>query len=278
MITRIAHAKINLALHVTGQRDDGYHLLDSIVGFTEYGDSISIAPAAKGVNEHSLEITGPFSDGLDAGSENLVLKAAELYSEVISSQQERFFPVHIKLEKNLPIASGIGGGSADAAATFLGLQEIWESRIDPIVIAKKLGADLAMCLHSKPLRACGIGDEIILFSNLKPMHMVLVNPNVEISTPAIFKTLSNKDNPPIVEDALSDMRNDLQPPAIEIAPIISDVLKTLKDKEPQVARMSGSGATCFGIFDNAKQADDARIQILSQHPDWWSIATTTLGS
>lgn len=278
MLSRIAHAKINLALHITGQRDDGYHLLDSIVGFAEFGDKITVQAAAQHQSEHSLEIGGPFSGGLEANSNNLVLKAANAYSETVVSNREIFIPVHIQLEKNLPIASGIGGGSADAAATLLTLQELWGSRVDPASIANSIGADVLMCLHSKPLRAQGIGDEITLLNNIEPMHLVLVNPNVEVSTPAIFKALTNKENPGIGVEGLSEMRNDLQLPAIKIAPIISEVIDALEKQNPVFARMSGSGATCFGVFETADAAQAAQSTIQSAHPDWWSIATTTIGS
>lgn len=278
MMTRIAHAKINLALYVTGQRDDGYHLLDSIVGFTEFGDKITVLTATAGQSEHSLEINGPFSGELEADDDNLVLKAVQIYSEKVVAEGGTCFPVHIQLEKNLPLASGIGGGSADAAATLLTLQEIWESRIDPKMVANSIGADVAMCLHSKPLRARGIGDDITLLPDVDPMHMVLVNPKIEVSTPTIFKTLVHKNNPEISETNLTDMRNDLQQSAIGISPVISAVLQALETENPVFARMSGSGATCFGIFKTADAAQQAKTHIANAHPDWWSIATTTIGS
>lgn len=278
MYTRVAHAKINLALHVTGLRADGYHLLDTLVSFTEYGDKITILRAASGQNAHSLEITGPFGNMLSAKSDNLVLKAAELYSEIVSANGEQYFPVHIQLEKNLPIASGIGGGSADAAATLLALKEIWQSRTEPFSVAEKLGADVPMCLYSKPLHARGIGDHISLIPNMREMHMVLVNPLVEVSTQKIFNALKTKNNPAITEDNLIKMRNDLQTSAIELEPVIFDVLATLKDQNPIFARMSGSGATCFAVFENAQTATSVKEYIADQHPEWWSIATKTVAS
>jgi len=277
MISRIAHAKINLALHVTGKNDKGYHLLDSIVGFTEFGDRISVSKADEG-HGFTLEINGPFGKGLSIGPDNLVLKAAHLYADAHYKAEQACFPVNIQLEKNLPIASGIGGGSADAAATLLALQEIWKSHIDPMEIADQLGADVPMCLHSKPLRAQGIGEVITPLNGVQAMHIVLVNPNVEVSTPQVFNALVNKNNPAIIESAIKEMRNDLEAPAIEIAPIIFDVLDMLEKQNPLFARMSGSGATCFAIFDAAVEAETARAIISSHHPDWWSIATTTLAS
>ena len=161
---------------------------------------------------------------------------------------------------------------------MLALQELWESRLDPLVLANDLGADVTMCLYSKPLHAQGIGDVIEPLSNIAPIHIVLVNHNVEVSTPAIFKALANKKNPEIGGETLSDMRNDLQPSAIEHAPVIGEVLSALEKLNPVFARMSGSGATCFGIFETTQEAENAKNKLSSMHPDWWSVATTTLAS
>ena len=288
MLERIAHAKINLALHVIGQRSDGFHLLDSLVAFTQFGDVICVKEADNPSSLVSLSIDGPFSNELQTGANNLVSRAALALGYQVSQKHEKPKPVEIKLTKNLPVASGIGGGSADAGATLLALWELWDvgkaSDIELEKIALELGADIPMCLHSKPLRAQGIGDEITLLESNTPFHIVLVNPGVEVSTPEIFKRLIQKNNTAINRQPMieypsiyefRDMRNDLQNHAIEIEPVIQETLETLQQTNPQFMRMSGSGATCFGIYDNQKQANQAVNQIKSQHPDWWCVATAT---
>ncbi len=288
MLQRIAHAKINLALHVTDQREDGYHLIDSLVAFAQFGDVISIRESPEASSLVSLSIDGPFLNELETGANNLVNRAALALGYQVSQKHGKPKPVEIKLTKNLPVASGIGGGSADAAATLLALWEFWDvdntSDIKLEKIALELGADIPMCLHSKPLRAQGIGDELTLFESSTPFHIVLVNPGVEVSTPEIFKRLVQKNNAaisrePITEcpsvSELRDMRNDLQNHAIKIEPVIKEALNVLQETNPQLMRMSGSGATCFGIYDNQKLADQAANQIKSQHPDWWCVATAT---
>ena len=283
-IERIAHAKINLALHVTGKREDGYHLLDSLVVFSDFGDRISISEARNPSSLVSLAIDGPFAVGLESGANNLVSRAALSLGYEITKYRGKPTPVDIRLTKNLPIASGIGGGSADAAATLLALNEFWDSEIDLMPIAKTLGADIPMCLHSKPLRAQGIGDEVTLLEAKQPLHMILVNPNLEVPTPAIFKHLADKQNAPMFEKAISTMppirdiknlRNDLQKPAVEIEPAIEAVLAAIAETNAQLVRMSGSGATCFGLYETLPEAQKAAKLIKTQNPDWWCIATST---
>lgn len=284
MLERIAHAKINLALHVTGKRDDGYHLLDSLVVFTQYGDVISVSEAKDASSLLSLRIDGPFADGLEVGANNLVSRAALALGYEVTKAHGKPKPVQIKLTKNLPIASGIGGGSADAAATLLVLQEFWGSDINLEQIALTLGADIPMCLYSKPLRAQGIGDELSLLETKSPFYIALVNPLVEVSTPAIFKKLIQKNNPVINEQPIHElasvssmhsMRNDLQQPAVELEPTIQSVIDCLNNTGASLVRMSGSGATCFGLFDTNQNAQEAAQLIKSQNPNWWCIATTT---
>lgn len=284
MIERIAHAKINLALHVTGQRDDGYHLLDSIVVFAEYGDRITIDLPDHSHGPITVSISGPFGDNLPSGPENLVTAAAFLLRDALMKTGANPAPVHIYLEKNLPLASGIGGGSADAAAVLLGLREAWNADIDLTPIAKGLGADVAMCLQSTPLRARRIGDEIQQLNKNIPLNIVLVNPGTPISTPDVFRHLVKKDNAPIelagdgkfpeIED-LRNMRNDLQTPAAELVPEIAGVLSALEDSGAGLVRMSGSGATCFGVYETHADAENARERIREAHSDWWCVATRT---
>lgn len=283
-IERIAHAKINLALHVTGQRDDGYHLLDSLVVFSNFGDKISISEASNPSSLVRLAIEGPFSGGLESGANNLVSRAALSLGYEITKQSGKPIPVNIRLTKNLPIASGIGGGSADAAATLLALNEFWNSETDLMPIAKNLGADIPMCLHSKSLRAQGIGDEITLLEAKKPLNIILVNPNIEVSTPAIFRHLAGKQNSSMFDEMITalpqiskigNLRNDLQKPAIEIEPVVEQVLSVIEQTHPNFARMSGSGATCFGLYDTLQEAQKAAKDIEKQNPNWWCVATST---
>ncbi len=268
-ITRIARAKINLTLHVTGQRADGYHLLDSLVCFAEVGDVVQVAPA----NALSLTVNGPLRAGVPTDETNLVLQAARLFGHPSGAQ--------ITLTKNLPNAAGIGGGSSDAAATMLALAELWDVSLPDDVV--QLGADVPVCLAHMALRMRGVGDELSLIPALPPLWAVLVNPGVALETPPVFKALGKKDNPAM--EQMPDLstagdfahwcktqRNDLQTPAIELAPVIEKVLDAL---EPSLlARMSGSGATCFGLCESAKQADRLAAQIRAEHPDWWIVSTT----
>ncbi len=287
MLERIAHAKINLALHVVGQRSDGYHLLDSLVAFTQLGDVICVNEATDASSLVSLTIDGPFSKGLDASSSNLVSRAALALGPQVTEKYGKPKSVEIKLTKNLPISSGIGGGSADAAATLLTLQKFWKSDINLENIALELGADVPMCLYSKPLRAQGVGDEISLLKSKAPFHIVLVNSGIEVSTPEIFKKLTEKNNLVIGHSPinkvpsfheLKEMRNDLQKHAVEIEPTIQDVLSVISETNPELTRMSGSGATCFAIYKNQQLAEEAANKINLNHPKWWCVATTTIVS
>ena len=266
---QIARAKVNLSLHVVGQRDDGYHLLDSIVGFAEYGDVLTFEPA----DITTLTIGGPFADGLNGEADNLILKAARCFSG------NKCAAIH--LEKNLPVASGIGGGSADAAAALRGLAELWDEPLPPPALQLALGADVPVCLASGVVRMQGIGEDVKSVSGISKRPMILVNPGVSVSTPVIFKALETKNNPPVGSqtddgwDWIGVQRNDLQAPAILTEPVIADVLEAIQKTGATLARMSGSGATCFGIFDTETSAAHAAKTIAMAHPDWW-VQTTRL--
>lgn len=265
----LAPAKINLTLHVTGQRADGYHLLDSLVAFAPVGDHVSVSAQ----DDLSLAVTGPEASGVPTDMANLVMKTAALFA-----------PLHagIELTKNLPAASGIGGGSADAAATFRAMRILHEGKAEEAERGLlDLGADIPMCVSSRPARVSGIGERIVP-CDMPSLPAVLVNPRVEVSTPEIFKALQKRDNPPMPEalptfqDAsgfvewLMTMRNDLQSPAIAIAPKIADVLGALDEfGDCTLARMSGSGATCFGIFPTEQSAKAAQRTLSEAQPDWW---------
>jgi 4-diphosphocytidyl-2-C-methyl-D-erythritol kinase len=281
-----APAKINLALHVTGQRADGYHLIDSLVTFTDFGDELAFAAS----ETDEFVIDGPFAAALqeqDAGK-NLIIKARDALR---SSADRSCPPVSIQLTKNLPIASGLGGGSSDAAAALRGLSRFWSlSLTEPEMRAAglALGADVPMCLAGRPLRATGIGEEITLLEAFPALDLVLVNPGVEVSTAAIFKALLKKDNRPMSSKAnlasfhaarefLSAQHNDLQRPAIALAPAIADCLAALGEHGAMLTRMSGSGATCFGIFTNAANAARAAGMIQRRNPQWFVRAVSCPG-
>jgi len=290
MIEELARAKINLALHVTGQRPDGYHLLDTLVTFANAGDRLTFAPA----DNDELTISGRFGSALprnaESGNGNLVLRARDALRVFAEASGNEIHPVHIHLEKNLPIASGIGGGSADAAAAFRGLMALWRIELPHHRlrgIALGLGADVPMCLESRPLVARGIGEDIRLLHHFPKLHMLLVNPLVEVSTPVIFKSLTHKSNPPLAlpedgamrEDwlaALVDARNDLQPPAEVIEGRIVEALGLIQGTDPIFARMSGSGATCFGIYPDALAARAARAALEAARPEWYLQETETV--
>ena len=273
-----APAKVNLALHITGQRADGYHLMDSLVVFGGAYDRLIF----KHADHLHLAVSGPFAEGLRQEPDNLIVRAARLLADDLKLVPR----AGLTLEKNLPISAGIGGGSADAATTLLGLLRLWERTIkdDRLrEIALKLGADVPMCLEGKCLRAQGIGDELTPGPRLpRDLGLVLINPRVPISTPDVFRKLKTKDNEPLgpipsaflspmaLADWLSDQRNDLEMAAMEQAPVIETVLQALDDDgDCLFARMSGSGATCFGLFTTVKHAEYAARRLTFTHPNWW---------
>jgi 4-diphosphocytidyl-2-C-methyl-D-erythritol kinase len=283
--TRFAPAKINLALHVVGRRADGYHLLDSLVAFADCGDQITVESS----DEDAFTVSGSFAAGVPTDANNLVLRARDALR---LHAGHATFPISIHLDKNLPVASGIGGGSSDAAATLKALCALWQldvTQAESTTLGLSLGADVPMCLHAQPARVTGIGEVVKPITTLPALPAVLVNPCVAVSTPVIFKQLTTRDNPPLPAlpgtdslqawlDWLNGTRNDLQPPAVAVAPVIAEVLSELTDKGALFARMSGSGATCFGLFATLADADAAAAQLSQDHPDWYVQATTLKGS
>ena len=199
-------------------------------------------------------------------------------------------PVAIRLEKNLPIASGVGGGSSDAAAALNGLAQLWKLDIDSKSLSRiglSLGADLPMCLEAKPLLARGIGDEVSPLAGFPSLGLVLVNPGVAVATPDVFKALARRDNealPPLpkrldfhaIRNWLETTRNDLEAAARSIQPAIGEALTALKRADAAFTRMSGSGATCFGLFETGNVAKRAAIEIRARHPDWFVAATRSM--
>ena len=281
LVTERAHAKINLALHIIGRKPDGYHELDSIVAFAEVADVLTIAPAAR----VSLDITGPFADGLPCDERNSVV-AAWHQLDIFSRQKgAAITPVKFHLEKNLPVASGIGGGSADAAAALRGLFQYFKLSISSgnlNDLALRLGADVPICLLQKTSRMRGIGENIEPIDIDLPSGIVLVNPRIPTPTSKVFETLGlarGQSFGTVIGD-LGDIRgwhNDLTAPAIKIVPEIAGVLESLNSQAGMTyARMSGSGATCFGLAENLGQAERAATNIKTRHPDWWVVATSLL--
>jgi len=280
-LSRIARPKVNLCLHITGKRSDGYHLLESLVCFPQGGDLLEVSAA----DTLSLACRGPFAAGLSVKNDNLVLRAAQLLKDVAQVGNG----AHIKLQKNLPIASGIGGGSSDAAACLLLLIDLWNVDIAPEKlheIALMLGADVPACLTEAPLLMRGVGGDIERLLHFPKLHILLVNPCIEVSTPAVFKGAFWSENnciefsdfgtadTDIVMDMLHTCRNDLQKSAEILVPEVSAVLATIKAQENcLLARMSGSGATCFGLFKTEEAAAVAKEQIADRYPDWWLTAS-----
>ena len=267
-VQRVARAKINLALHVVGRRADGYHLLDSLVAFADFGDVISVQAAPS----LSLAITGPMAAGLSAGPDNLVLRAAGALGGPLGAA--------ITLDKRLPVASGIGGGSADAAATLQALCALWGCDVPEAHQVLALGADVPVCLAGQSCRMAGIGEEITPLV-LPPAYLVLVNPGIGLGTASVFGALACRDNPPLpplndLPDAaalagyLRACRNDLEAPALSLVPQIATVIAALSAQGGcLLARMSGSGATCFGLFASASAAEAGAAALRAQSSAWW---------
>jgi 4-diphosphocytidyl-2-C-methyl-D-erythritol kinase len=287
-LTLRARAKVNLYLHVVGRRADGYHLLDSLVVFADIGDQLRIEPS----DSLSLAIDGPFGAGLSATDDNLVLRAARALAAGLAGKGLPAGGAKLRLSKHLPVASGIGGGSADAAATLVGLSRLWrvpEGAIDLTQIGLSLGADLPVCLAARPCFMGGIGELLEAVPPLPPASLLLVNPGVAVSTPSVFKARSGPFSKPARwQDALSDATalaarldrcgNDLEAPAIELEPMIGEVLSALRHLPGTlIARMSGSGATCFGLFEDRAEAREAAARLGMEHPSWWVASAPMLG-
>ncbi len=271
-LTETAHAKLNLALHVRRRRDDGYHELETLFAFTEAGDVLT-AQAADSV---CLSINGPFGGGLSAGEDNLVIRAIRALSTAAGVSAG----IHLTLEKNLPIASGIGGGSADAAAALRLAARLWSiDHIRPMDVAADIGADVPACVLSQTCFGYGVGDKLdrIDGSALAGLPVLLVNPLQACPTGPVFKAWDGLDRGPLDVANWMDGRNDLQGPARTLVPEIGDVLGILDSQYgARLTRMSGSGATCFALFETAAARDAAAATITRHHADWWVLPTALL--
>lgn len=274
-ISFLAPAKINLTLRVLGRRADGYHLLDSLVAFADIGDVITVGAA----DQTSLRIDGPFAADLSDGPDNLVLRAAGLLAA-----QRPIGPTAIGLQKNLPVASGIGGGSSDAATTLLALARLWDVPLDlPVAdLVSTLGADTPVCLRRRPTILGGIGDQLTDGPSLPPCGIVLVNPRLPLVTAEVFRGFGQvfADAPvtfptsfasfAAMADFLGPFENALTASAEARIPAIGDMLTALRRRaDCAVARLSGSGPTCFGLFATSRAAAAAARAIAADAPAWW---------
>ncbi len=274
-----APAKVNLYLHVTGKRADGYHLLDSLIAFAATGDTLELEPAAA----LSLEVAGPTAIALPAGEENIVLKAAK----ALAARAGVTTGAAMRLTKRLPVAAGIGGGSADAAAALRGLAQLWGTRLpdsEMMALALRLGADVPVCLAGRPMAVSGVGERMVPAPALPPAWLLLVNPREPLSTPAVFKARTGCFTDPMplettpgdaaaLAGLLAKRRNDLTQAAVSLVPAVGEAL-TLIGATPGclLARMSGSGATCFGLYESEATAQAAARSLAAAKPAWWSVA------
>lgn len=276
-----APAKVNLYLHVTGRRDDGYHLLDSLVVFADVGDRLTLAPAAA----PALTVTGPFAGAIPPGEDNLALRAVRRLA-VATGRPDG---IAVTLDKRLPVAAGIGGGSADAAAVLRGLAALWDLAPDDgrvMEVAAGLGADVPVCLLGRTAWLGGVGERLDPGPDLAGTPILLVNPRVPLSTPDVFRARRGgfsaearfAEARPTLDQLITLLAargNDLGDAAASLVPAIGDVLAALAAQPGcRLARMSGSGATCFGLFDTRGAADAAEAALAGR--GWWAAAAALL--
>ncbi len=260
-LTEVAYAKINLALHIRRRRPDGFHDLETLFAFAEDGDVLTAVAA----DDLSLSIGGPFSEGLSSGADNLVLQAAEELRRLSGNSKG----AALHLEKNLPVAAGLGGGSADAAAALRLLGRMWQVTV-PVEVASGLGADVPACAASVTIRGEGKGDKLMPVdgSDVAGMPLLLVNPRIHCPTGPVFQAWDGIDYGPL--EGWREGRNDLQPAAISLIPVIEDVINVLRSQTgAEIVRQSGSGATCFALFDRIQDRDTAQVALQNARPEWW---------
>ncbi len=285
-VATVAPAKLNLYLHLLGRRDDGYHRLDSLVVFAGVGDTL----AATGAADFSLSVSGPFKAAAPGGDDNLVARAAR----ALAAAAKRPAGTRLRLIKRLPVAAGIGGGSADAAAALRILSRLWRVRGRDAVcsrLAPGLGADVPVCLNGRPSFVGGVGERLSPAPSLPSLWAVLVNPGVPVSTPAVFAAFARSGAPfgrasrfrRAPADALEFAQmlrargNDLGPPALDLAPPIGRALAALAAQPAALlARMSGSGGTCFALFEREHHARSSARTIRRAEPAWWVAAAPIL--
>jgi 4-diphosphocytidyl-2-C-methyl-D-erythritol kinase len=284
-VAAFAAAKINLYLHITGRRADGYHLVNSLVGFADIGDRLS----ARSAPSLTLAVSGAEAAALEASEGNLVLRAARLLARHAGIAAN----AAIHLEKNLPVAAGLGGGSSDAAAALRALTALWRTPIEEAALRRlglSLGADLPVCLHAGPAWVGGIGDKIEPAPDLPAAGILIVNPRRTLPTAAVFAARQGRFGAPArfspmpadaagLARALAARGNDLTKAAIDLVPEIAVVLAALAGVEGALlARMSGSGASCFALFSDPAAAEAARTKLAVAHPEWWCAAGSLIGA
>ncbi|TVQ29534.1 MAG: 4-(cytidine 5'-diphospho)-2-C-methyl-D-erythritol kinase [Geminicoccaceae bacterium] len=269
VVEEAAPAKLNLDLYVLGRRQDGYHELDSIVAFTTFGDSLT----ARAADGFALTLEGPFAPALDAAGESLVRRAAFGLAELVGCAPN----AALTLTKRIPLAAGLGGGSADAAATLRALQRLWQ--IEPptaalYALATSLGADVPVCLAGRPARMHGIGDRLDAAPPLPPLELLLVNPGAPAPTGAVYQSLTAADFAPPPPRTPADAwlmqgRNALEPAALRVQPAIAPVIAALAATDATLVRLCGSGATVFAAYPDPTTADTAARTIQTTQPHWW---------
>ncbi len=280
-VVETAPAKLNLDLLIAGRRPDGYHELDSVVVFGLVGDRLELEAA----EDFSLTVRGRFAAEVPRGEANLVLRAARLLADWLGGG----LGARILLEKNIPVGAGLGGGSSDAAATLRGLLRLWKLRLqmtELLDLALELGADVPVCLYGRTARVRGIGERIDPIRGLPDLPLLLVQPGCRLETGQVFRRLradavAGVDRTPLPAGPslpifaawLAQSRNDLEAPARELAPAIGELLALLEGLPGcQLARLTGSGSVCFGLFDRPTAAEEARATVVSTRPDWWATA------
>lgn len=267
-----AFAKINLALHVRARRSDGYHDIETIFAFVDAGDVLSVKT---GQAEDRLQVVGEFAGQLGASpvGDNILMQALGAFPRSTGDGPDGW---HVTLEKNLPVAAGLGGGSADAGALIrlicdtYGWPDDWQDR------AARLGADVPACVISQTARGTGTGTDLeVIESELTGMAVLLVNPRKPLATGPVFKAWNGLDLGALAEGGLRDIvpkaRNDLEDGARALVPAIGQVIGALKGTRPWLARMSGSGASCFALYESEEARDAAAAEIATRHPDWWRM-------
>jgi 4-diphosphocytidyl-2-C-methyl-D-erythritol kinase len=285
-LTVKAPAKLNLTLRITGRRSDGYHLMQSLFAFTAWGDDVDIRPAS----DLTLRIEGETANALNDEPDNLALRAARLLQRISGTSAG----AALTLTKSIPVAAGLGGGSADAAATLRGLNTFWSlnwpaEKLEAMAV--DLGADVPACIQSRPVMAEGIGEVLSPGPTLPDGQILLVNPRAATPTPAVFAAFrslnpeigqrqsthvmpAGMDNVEALAAAIRPIGNDLREAAIRVSPVVQDVLNALNPlKGASYAGLSGSGATCFALFADEAQARLAETHIRATHPDWWCQRT-----
>jgi 4-diphosphocytidyl-2-C-methyl-D-erythritol kinase len=283
-----APAKVNLALHVTGRRADGYHELESLIVFAGVSDEIVAHRARK----DRLTVTGPFAAAAGSGDANLVARAVAAFRARWPDRVP--FGLELELHKNLPVAAGLGGGSADAAAALRLMSSLSETSVSPselAALALTLGADVPACLASQPCEVRGVGEIVHRLGAFPACHLVLVNPLVPVVTADVFRRLESRSNDPLpplptpltrpaqLGIWLGETRNDLEPPAIALVPVIGELLAQMHGIDGcMLARMTGSGGTVFGLFGSASRAHQAAHDLRETWPGYWVTAAPILES